>query len=167
MREFAFRKWDGRPHWVHREIPLGEDDCGVWIGQPRGWTSERPGARFVAPGPNVSVVAAGRGWVATFFGADRDGIRVYVDLVEDADPVALTAIDMDLDVIRDPHGVRIVDEDEFAEHRIEMGYPDDLVARVEHDARDVVRMIEAGEPPFDGRDEHWLAELARIAPEPH
>jgi protein associated with RNAse G/E len=159
--EFTFRKWDDTPHWVHEEVLLGVDECGTWIGQQEDWTSTRPGRRFVADAPNVSVCAEGAGWVATFFGIERaGGLRIYVDLVADLRLDTMTAIDMDLDVILSENGVRIVDQDEFAEHRLAMNYPDDVVARVEQDAREVARMIAAGEAPFDGRAEHWLAELA-------
>ena len=41
-----------------------------------------------------------------------------------------------------------------------VGIADEIVERVERDAREVARMIAAGEAPFDGRAERWLAELA-------
>jgi protein associated with RNAse G/E len=159
--EFVFRKWDNSPHWVHQEVLLGVDDCGTWIGQQKDWTSIRPGRLMKTDAPNVTVVRDGAGWVATFFGAEREhGIRIYVDLVADLRLDTMTAIDMDLDVILNDRGVWIDDEDEFADHRVAMGYPDDVVARVEHDAQEVARMIAAGEAPFDGRAERWLAQLA-------
>lgn len=158
--EFVFRKWDGTPHWVHQEVLLGDDECGTWIGQPQGWRSTRPGADFQAKAPNVSVVADGAGWVATFFPPQGPhDARIYVDLVADLRLDSMTGIDMDLDVVLDASGVWIDDEDEFAQHRIEMGYPDEVARRVEADAREVARMITAGEPPFDGRADHWLARL--------
>lgn len=163
--EFTFRKWDGTPHWVHHELLLGVDDCGTWIGQRKGWTSTRPGRTFVADAPNVSVCAEGAGWIATFFGAERaGGLRIYVDLVADLRLDTMSAIDMDLDVILGEGGVTIVDQDEFADHRALMSYPDDVAARVERDAHEVARMIAAGEPPFDGRADAWLEELASRGP---
>ena len=163
MPEFVFRKWDGAPHWVHDEIVLGQDECGTWIGQRAGMGSERPGRSYRAESPNVTVLPPGAGWVATMFDdAHPSGTEIYVDLVADLDVALLTAIDMDLDVVLERGRLRIDDEDEFEQHRIEYDYPDEVVARCRADANQVLAMIRDGSPPFDGRAARWLKVLDAV-----
>ena len=163
--DFRFRKWDGSPHWVHPSLVLGEDDCGLWVGQRHGWVSRRPGAEFSPERASVTVLPPGDpAWVATFFPPIRERVEVYVDIVAELDAVALTAIDMDLDVVRRGTRVWIDDEDEFEEHRIQMRYPEELVARCRAAAAEVVELITAQAPPFDGRSDNWLARLEASSP---
>lgn len=166
MVRFVTRKFDGSAHWEHPSVVLGEDLCGVWLGQRHGWFSERPGAQFTPETVSVTVLPPGEGWVATFFPPSPDGVRVYVDIVDDLDAAAFTAIDMDLDVVLAGDRLWIDDEDEFEEHRVALGYPDALAARCRADAWRVRGMIDAGEPPFDGRADTWLARAAGPAPSP-
>jgi hypothetical protein len=57
--------------------------------------------------------------------------------------------------------VWVDDEDEFARHRVEFGYPDDVVALASA-SRDRVRdLLLAGGAPFDGSARRWFAELTR------
>jgi hypothetical protein len=160
--EFRFRKWDGTPHWVHPSIVLGQDDCGTWIGQLRSMTSSRPGATFNPDPASVTVLPPGSGWVATFFPPATGRIRIYADIVADLDVDAFTAVDMDLDVVLADGVLSIDDEDEFEQHRLSMGYPDNLVERCRADAAHVNAMVRAAEPPFDGRADAWLARLTAL-----
>lgn len=163
MPDFVFRKWDGSPHWVHDELLLGQDDCGIWIGQRTGMRSARPGRSFLTESPNVTVLPPGAGWVATMFDDTQPaGTEVYVDIVADLDVDAMTAIDMDLDVVLERGRLWIDDEDEFEQHRVELGYPADVAARCQADADRVVTMIREATAPFDGRAARWLEVLASI-----
>ncbi len=157
MIRFVTRKFDGSAHWEHPSVVLGDDECGVWLGQQHGWYSERPGARFTPETVSVTVLPPGSGWVATFFPPSAEGVRVYVDIVAELDVAAFTAIDMDLDVVLASDRLWIDDEDEFEEHRVAMGYPDALAEQCRADAVRVVELIREGAPPFDGRAEGWLA----------
>ena len=72
---------------------------------------------------------------------------------------------MDLDVVRavDGRGVWIDDRDEWDEHRVQYGYPLDLVARLESLAVDLEQRVAASAPPFDdGTAAGWLAALAAL-----
>jgi uncharacterized protein len=74
----------------------------------------------------------------------------------------LTAVDLDLDVVRGNSGrVWVDDEDEFADHRVRFGYPDE-VARLAMDSCDRVRAaMLAGAAPYDGATHlPWLERLA-------
>ncbi len=55
------------------------------------------------------------------------------------------------------------DEDEFAEHRVQLGYPDDVIkaalAATERVRADVI----AARAPFDGAADAWLARVGELA----
>lgn len=168
----GWRKWDGTTHWQHELQLLGEDDSGTWFGQLEGSTSFRPGASELVRGDNVWNVVPGRGWTVRFFRAVAGGgwrvaesdvgtLGLYSDIgteiALDAAAHEITGIDLDLDVIQIGDRLVLDDEDEFAEHRVAMGYPDDVASRAEQDAQTVLALVRAGEPPFDGRAVDWLA----------
>ena len=75
------------------------------------------------------------------------------------------AVDLDLDVIEGLDRVVYVDdEDEFEEHRLELGYPDEIV-ELANATRDVVlTAVRDKHPPFDGSSAAWLDVLRTVAP---
>ncbi|MBS1672863.1 MAG: hypothetical protein JSS74_02735 [Actinobacteria bacterium] len=156
---FQFRKWDGSPHWRHESVYLGEDEWGIWLGQPTGWGSSRPGRSFIGSGPFVTLLSPSGDWAMTANRHRRDGMRVYVDLTWDVhpgavdgspDPLLFTGIDMDLDVVRTEgeRGTWIDDEDEWAEHRVQYGYPDDVQRHLEALAAALEQRVRAQAGPF-------------------
>lgn len=159
-------KWGGRPHWEFDAVFLGSDQHGDWLGVPAGTEMVRPGAAYVAPTHQACLVPppgpdADRGWLGTFH--DVGGpVRAYVDITT---PPAwsgstVRAIDLDLDVLLGNTGRAWVDdEDEFADHRVRFGYPDE-VARAALASCDRVRALVAGAvAPYDGSAGAWLARL--------
>ncbi len=182
---FRWRKWDGSPHWRHECVYLGADEWGDWIGQPIGWHSERPGARFDAVGPNVTLIPAidhvGQRNKVTLLPpagdhaltVNRDhpkGMRIYIDLGwdirwSDDDLLLATGIDMDLDVIRveGERGTWVDDRDEWAEHSIRYGYPADVMTHLEALALDLETRVRARSAPFDDAvPDFWLDELEAL-----
>ena len=160
-------KWGDRPHWEFDAVLLGSDAHGDWIGIPRGTFMSRPGAEYVAPVDQVGLVPAPGpdeqcGWLATFH-AVGGPVQVYVDMTTPPvwDGPVLRAVDLDLDVVRGRTGrVWIDDEDEFAEHRVRFGYPED-VSRLAMASCDRVRVAVAGcHAPYDGSSAGWLELLA-------
>ncbi|MFT4211670.1 MAG: hypothetical protein QM626_07325 [Microbacterium sp.] len=168
---FRWRKWDGSPHWVHECVYLGRDDHGDWLGQMADWRSARPGRDAVAEVPNVTLVPAGGDFACTVNEAGHR-VRVYIDLGWDVRwshtvPDEMTGIDMDLDVVKatDGRGLWIDDRDEWDEHRVRYGYPEDVQRHLERLATDLERRVAAAEPPFDDATaDAWLARLAQTAP---
>jgi protein associated with RNAse G/E len=58
-------------------------------------------------------------------------------------------VDLDLDVILRADGNLILDdEDEFDEHRVALGYPDDVVRLARDSSREVLDAIALGVEPF-------------------
>lgn len=181
---FQWRKWDGSAHWRHECVFLGADEWGEWVGQPAGWGSARPGRSFTAPGPNVTLVPPSGDYALTVNRDHPEGMRIYIDLAWDvrsasaspADvgaagqssgaPVLFTGIDMDLDVVRieGERGTWIDDEDEWDEHRVQYGYPDEVQRHLEALAADLEQRVRAQLPPFDDASaDRWLDRLEELA----
>ena len=156
-------KWLDRPHWEFDCHFLGSDEHGDWLGILAGTTMARPGATYVAPTHQVGLVPppgpdGERGWLATFH-AEGGPVRVYVDVTTPPvwDGQVLRAVDLDLDVVRGNTGrVWVDDEDEFADHRVRFGYPDDLSAAAMASCDRVHAAVAAGVAPYDGSAALWL-----------
>lgn len=161
-------KWGGGRHWEYTGRWLGEDGHGAWLGFAAGTVFRRPGAEYVAPYDQAGLVPPGRHWLATFH-ADPSPVQVYVDVATpavwegtDRRPV-LTAVDLDLDVVQGRGGrVWVDDEDEFAEHRSTLGYPEDLVAEALAACAEAEAALVAKDPPFDGTHRWWLQRSAAL-----
>jgi hypothetical protein len=162
-------KWGDRPHWEFDSVFLGSDEHGDWIGIPAGTTMVRPGATYVAPTDQVGLVPppgpdADRGWLATFH-AEGGPVRVYVDVTTPPawDGTVVRAVDLDLDVIRGNAGrVWVDDEDEFAEHRVSLGYPDDLVRAAMASCDRVHADVLRDRAPYDGTAAAWLTRVGGL-----
>jgi hypothetical protein len=90
-------------------------------------------------------------WIATW-NAESD-TELYVDVT--SRPVrgdgVIEAVDLDLDVIRRRDGrVEVLDEDEFAEHQVLLGYPPDVIAQARATTDDLVARIRAAREPLAG-----------------
>lgn len=164
-------KWGSRPHWEFDATYLGDDEHGDWLGIPRGTVMARPGATYVAPTAQVGLVpppgpATGRGWLATFH--DVGGpVRTYVDITTPPrwDGTVLRAVDLDLDVVCGPTGrVWVDDEDEFADHRVRFGYPEEVVTAALASCRRVETAVVGGHAPYDGAARRWLPRAREVTP---
>ena len=172
-------KWGDRPHWEFDGIHLGSDEHGEWLGFPEGTHNERPGLVMLSEVPCVTLVPAD-GWRLATFHAPGIWCDLYVDITTPAewDGDVLRAVDLDLDVIRmsseprtfhgsapqnlaaGPGEAFVDDEDEFAEHQVAYGYPDDVVATARASCEEVLAAVRAGLPPYDGTHRRWLDLLA-------
>jgi len=160
-------KWGDRPHWRIPARWLGSDEYGDWLGIPAGTRMVRPGRDVLSQADQVGLVPTldlpdhERAWLATFHAAGAD-TWVYVDMTTPPrwDGPVVRAVDLDLDVIRMQNGwVLVDDEDEFAEHQVTLGYPAEVIAGAEASCAEVLAMMTAGEPPFDGSALRWIARL--------
>ncbi len=152
-----YRKWPDAQHYRFMAQRLGEDDHGVWLGMRTGtcYGGPRVGA-FTTH--NVLLVPRNAWWTAKFRPA-TDEVPIYVDVCTPArwHGNRMTAIDLDLDVLRLGDGeVRVDDEDEFALHRVELRYPGWLIQAAVRSAREVRSMVERGVEPFGRAYEPWL-----------
>jgi hypothetical protein len=155
------RKWPDIPHYGHEGWALGEDEHGFWM-------ELRPG-RPVHRGDEVLFIGQWAGLMLSpphgrtliWFPQGGD-IDLYVDIGCDTvrTDTSLVIIDLDLDVVRHrPTGVaELIDEDEFAEHQVTYGYSASMIEQAAADGADVLRAVQANEPPFDGvAAARWMA----------
>lgn len=157
----VFTKWGGLPHWEYDAVRLGEDQHGLWLGVPRGTLVGRPEARFHTDVHQVVLVPEA-GFVASFFApGGRAPCDLYVDIttVAEVSEDSVTAVDLDLDVIRGWSGrVWVDDEDELAEHRVRYAYPDEVVEHATRSCDRVRRAVERSQAPFDPETaRRWLS----------
>ena len=163
-------KWVDRPHWEFACSFLGSDHHGDWLGIAAGTLMTRPGASYVSPTNQLGLVPApgpddARGWLATFH--DVGGpLRVYVDITTPPawDGTVVRAVDLDLDVVCGPTGrVWVDDEDEFADHRVRFGYPDEVSRAAMSSCDLVLAQMQNERPPYDGDSAAaWLARLGDL-----
>jgi uncharacterized protein len=160
-------KWGDIQHWELDAVFLGSDEHGDWIGAPAGTLNARPGAQFVSEVDAVTLVPradAATAWSLSTFHAPGIWCSLYIDITTPAtwEGHLLRAVDLDLDVIRgaDKYGrggrVWVDDEDEFAEHRVSLGYPDDVVQAAMASCDRVHADVAAGRAPYDGSAAVWL-----------
>jgi uncharacterized protein len=160
--EMRFTKWGGKLHWHYPVVPLGRDRHGWWLGGPEGSFFQR-GEEPPIPRPQdyVMLVPADGDWIATWLATGDDEIYVDVTTRPVTSDSLIEAVDLDLDVIRRRNGrVDLVDEDEFAEHQVLLGYPPEVIARAEATADDLLARLTAGAEPFGRAGHDWLTRFA-------
>lgn len=84
------------------------------------------------------------------FAFERD-FELYVDIVTPPTfaETTITMVDLDLDVVRWPDGrAELIDEDEFDEHQIRYGYPQDVIDHAVATAAEVLEAVTRRAPPF-------------------
>ena len=75
----------------------------------------------------------------------------------------MRAVDLDLDVIQGTTGrIWVDDEDEFAAHRVALGYPDEVVEQAVTSCQEVLTAVTGHAAPFDGAHRDWLARLRQL-----
>lgn len=156
-----FLKKPATLHWGFETRWLGEDAWGVWLAVPRGsrrWKG--PEQRRPTSADAVFCAPRDRWWHLHYNGSSTDSSH-FVDIVTPplwVGPDRYEMIDLDLDVLRDQNGaVRVDDEDEFALHRVELAYTEEMVERALAETERVVADLEQGAEPFFDVAEHWLA----------
>lgn len=167
----VFRKYDGALHWHFDAVRLGEDEAGVWLGCPPNTPATRgdePPRIWAAPG---AVLFPRDGWWVATFNATPHKYEIYVDISttpvwssgDGADEV--TMVDLDLDVVRMRDGeVRVLDEDEFAEHRVKYGYPPEVVAGARAATEWLAGVVGDDTEPFASEYNHWLTKVPGSLP---
>ena len=160
-------KWGGRPHWHYDMVYLGDDQYGQWFGAPSGAVLQRGAEPPISwPCDFVLLVPSEGNWLATFNAAGPTELYIDVTGPVSFDGTTVRADDLDLDVARRRSGaVKLLDEDEFEQHRHRFGYPDDVVAGARATAQRLLREVIGGAEPFATRGQAWLALLEAHRPE--
>lgn len=162
-------KWCERPHWHWDGLYLGEDEHGEWLGYPVGTRFAKPGRSWEADFASVGLVPHRDAAHLSVFNGPTQQVRaeIYVDMATppEWDDRTLRSVDLDLDVVRRFDGeVAIIDQDEFEQHQLELGYPPEIITMAEESAERVYAAVAAGEPPYDeATRQRWFTALAALA----
>lgn len=159
-----YRKYDGSAHRDYPARRLADDEYGSWLGVDVGTASIYHGRPSVEQIPFVLLVPRGRWWTAMFNPPPRTS-EVYCDITSPAewdDDHTVDLIDLDLDVVRrrGTGGVELLDEDEFAEHRVKFGYPDEFISPARAAATWLRGALGDGTEPFASGYRAFLAQVA-------
>jgi predicted RNA-binding protein associated with RNAse of E/G family len=165
-----FSKWGGAPHWEMDGSYLGADQHGHWVGARPPVMLARPGRTVADERHLVGLFPHDAWFVVTFYERTQpalpEHVELYVDITTvphwERTPTGLTVrmVDLDLDVFRTWTGdVLVDDEDEFAAHRVSLGYPADIVDAAERSCAEVAAAVVAGAEPFGTTGSAWLAAL--------
>lgn len=149
-------KYDGTPHRGYPATLLGRDEHGSWLGVARGTVSDDGVAHDL---PWVLLVPEA-GWWTAMFNPPPQGSEVYCDIATPArwteGGVALSDLDLDVKRRRVGGKVLLVDEDEFAVHRVRFGYPPEVVTQAWAAAKFLERALADGTEPFESHYLRWL-----------
>ena len=150
--EFATEKWGGIPHYRGEVEPLGEDEFGMWLWGAKGRTILRGNEpAFVAATDTVFLVPRDAWWSSTWW-LEHPEVELYVNIgtVAVVEPDRIVSTDLDLDVIRLLDGTcDVLDRDEFEEHQVRYGYPQEVIDAAEAATAEVVDLVTRAAPPFD------------------
>lgn len=161
--QVTFLKYDGGLHRSYRASRLGEDGDGTWLGVRSGSPAVVDGGHAtVRDEPFVLLVPANAWWTAMFNAPPRRS-EVYCDVTTPATwtgTTEVTVIDLDLDVRRRRWGViERLDDDEFAEHSVAFGYPDEVREQAVAASHWLARALGDGTEPFASGFRPWLARV--------
>ena len=161
--QVVFLKYDGRPHRSYPARYLGEDDDGTWLGVVAGTPARVDGDReTLREEPYVLLVPA-KAWWTAMFNAPPRRTEVYCDVTTPATwsgSHGVTVVDLDLDVRRRRWGdIERLDDDEFAEHQVAFGYPEQVVAEATAASRWLECALGDGSEPFATAFRPWLAKV--------
>ena len=122
---------------------------------------------FHAAADHVTLVPHDAWWLGTFYGDDaKRPFDTYVDIATPAvwhGEDLVRAVDLDLDVIQGTTGrIWVDDEDEFAAHRVALGYPDEVIEQAVTSCQEVLAAVTGRVAPFDGAHRDWLARLRQL-----
>ena len=160
-----FLKNPDTPHWGFEAWSLGEDEYGRWMAVPAG-SRRWKGDQMVDPTRENAVFCAPHsGWWHLHYNGPVTNYSHFVDIV--TPPVWVSdsryeMIDLDLDVVVHRDGrVEVEDEDEFAAHRVELAYTEEMIQRALDETARIVAALEAKQEPFFAVAEAWLKQVPK------
>jgi aminoglycoside phosphotransferase (APT) family kinase protein len=160
----VYRKYDGSLHWHMTTRRLGQDEHGVWLGLPGGGEMRKGSGPAVPLVHGQVLLIPHDAWWTASFNERPCWTEIYCDITTPPQwlgPNEVTAIDLDLDVIRrfDADTSELLDADEFAEHQVRYAYPPDVIEQAVRSADWLSRAVLAAEP-FTTVYRRWLSQVA-------
>ncbi|WP_184665468.1 nucleoside tri-diphosphate phosphatase [Texcoconibacillus texcoconensis] len=152
-------KHNGLIHRIWEETVILKGTSNVVIGgNDRIIVEEADGRKWRTREPAICYFDADR-WFNSIGMIRQDGIYYYCNLGTPFtyDGEALKYIDYDLDIKVYPDMTyRLLDEDEFEEHKRKMNYPPELEPILEREVELLISWINQGKGPFEpGFVEYW------------
>lgn len=151
--EYVNEKWGGLPHYRSVVEVIGKDEFGTWCWRPAGRPIYKGDKLAFTGAYDTIVLAPPEDWWTLSWPFGHPRMTLYVNI---GTPVVwedsrFVSTDLDLDVIKLLDGTAlIVDQDEFEEHQVLYGYPDDIIQRTRKASEDALAMTVDGVAPFDG-----------------
>ena len=157
-----FWKYPETPHWRHDAVVLGEDEFGLWLGAYQGWEAQKGAEPAKAiSGDQLHLIPHDDWYVYTYSPTHPQALH-WIDTSTPAtfEKHRVTAVDLDLDVIRSPDGlVWIEDHDEFELHQVELAYPAEFITKAEAATERLYRHLVELREPFRSVADRWLRQL--------
>jgi protein associated with RNAse G/E len=161
--QVVFLKYDGRPHRSYPARWLGEDEHGTWLGVTAGTPAIVDGDQAAVREEPYVLLVPKHGWWTAMFNAPPRRTEIYCDVTTPATWAGtseVTVIDLDLDVRRRRWGdIERLDEDEFALHQTEFGYPPEVVTQAMAASLWLAGALGDGTEPFASAFRPWLAKV--------
>lgn len=155
----ASTKYDGSHHYRYLMEVVAVEPDRLLAFSPAGTPMDSYRGRFPARDHVLNVHLRDRDWNLTVhWQADWAPRSHYVNIALPStwDDGTLRFVDLDLDVIWRADGLLVLDdEDEFDEHRVRWGYPQEVVDRCWAAVAEVKALIEKRAAPFDGNLYYW------------
>ena len=163
MVQVVFLKYDGRPHRSYPARWLGEDENGTWLGVAAGTPARVDGDRETLREEPYALLVPAKAWWTAMFNAPPRRTEIYCDVTTPATWSGrreVTVIDLDLDVRRRRWGeIERLDVDEFAEHTVRFGYPEEVVQAATAASLWLADALGDGSEPFASEFRTWLAKV--------
>ena len=154
-----YSKWGGIDHWHFELEPLGQDQFGWWFFGRKGMIQQRGAEPPIALSHDFVLLMPAAGCWTACFNAEN-AMEIYVDVTTRPALAegTVSAVDLDLDVVRYRDGrVEVLDEDEFAEHQVLLGYPAELITQARQTCDWLVAAVSSRAEPFGQAGAAWLA----------
>jgi protein associated with RNAse G/E len=152
-------KFDGSLHYRYTMTVVADEGDRLLAWGPVGTRFESYRGVYDATRHFLMLHYRDRDWnLEVMWEPDWKPNKHYVNIALPAtwDDGTLRYVDLDLDISWWPDGaVRLLDEDEFAEHRERFGYPQWLIDRAWAAVDEVRALISSRLPPFDGTLYRW------------
>jgi protein associated with RNAse G/E len=148
-------KHDGSLHrtWA-KGLVIDVDAKKYVVVTNKTWVIEADGRKWYTREPAVCFFYTDR-WYNVISMMRKTGVYYYCNLASPSlyDGEAIKNIDYDLDVKVYPNGgYDILDQDEFEEHAIRMGYDSDVIDVVENSLDQLLKRIDARQAPFNSEE---------------
>lgn len=154
-----FYKYGGALHWGIETRRLGEDQWGIWLAYPEG-ANRWKGHEKRSPNPDPGVVCVPHDdWWLMLYSPAHSTITHFIDVNTPGrwSDGQVELIDLDLDIVVNIDGsVEIDDEDEFAAHQVDLGYPSSMIDRARSTADRLLAEVSTGEEPYFETAAAWF-----------